>query len=89
MTCVKKISISLPSELYKELSRIVKESGGNKSAVIASILRHYLRKESSRKYSNKYPTALSKLSERGLIKLRSPKLSKTRTRSDWIIESEL
>lgn len=89
MTGVKKLSISLPYELYKELSRIVNESGGNRSAVIANILRHYFRKESSKKYLNKYPTALSKLSERGLVKLRSPKLSKIRIRSDWIIESEL
>ena len=85
MTGVKKISISLPDELYKELSRIVSESGSNRSSVIASILRHYFRKEISKKYSNKYPTALSKLSERVLVKLRSPKLSKIRIRSDWII----
>lgn len=88
MTGVKKISISLPKELCRELDRIASENRSSRSAVITSILKRYLGTTDVRR-SGEYPTALSKLRSYSLLKLRSPKLARVRVRSDWVIESEL
>jgi metal-responsive CopG/Arc/MetJ family transcriptional regulator len=42
MTSVKKISISLPKDLFRELEKLMNESGGGRSAVITGILGRYL-----------------------------------------------
>jgi len=89
MTSVKKISISLPEELCRELDRVASEGGSNRSAVIASILRRYLGVTDAEGKPGEYPTALSKLKSYGSLRLRSPKLVKVRVRSDWTIEPEL
>jgi len=89
MTGARKISISLPEELCRELDRVVSESGSNRSAVIAGILRRYLGVTDVERKTGEYPTALSKLKSCGSLRLRSPKLVRVRVRSDWTIEPEL
>jgi predicted DNA-binding protein len=86
---VKKISISLPEELFKELANLAKETGRTKSFIITEVLKAYFGKSNHYQESKIYPTALQKLKEQSIIRLRSPKLAKVRIKSDWTIESEV
>jgi len=86
---VKKISLSLPEDLLKELDELVKESGRTRSSIVAEVLKIYFGKSTSYQKPKIYPTALQKLKEQSVIRLRSPKLAKVRIRDDWIIEPEV
>jgi metal-responsive CopG/Arc/MetJ family transcriptional regulator len=86
---VKKISLSLPEELLHELDDLAKESGRTRSSIVTEMLKTYFSKPRSYREPKVYPTALQKLKEQSVIRLRSPKLAKVRIRDDWIIESEV
>jgi len=86
---VKKISLSLPNELFGELTQLSIEAGRTRSSIITDALRAYLGEFESPQEPKIYPTALQRLKERSFVRLRSPKLAKVRVRGDWIIESEI
>jgi metal-responsive CopG/Arc/MetJ family transcriptional regulator len=86
---VKKVSLSLPDRLFEELDGLAKESGRTRSSIVVEALKAYLGEPDSRLEAKTYPTALQKLREQGVIKLRSPRLAKARVESDWIVESEV
>jgi hypothetical protein len=88
-TRVKKISISLPDELFRELTLLSTETGRTRSSIITDALIAYLGEFDFPKEPKIYPTALWRLKERSFVRLRSPKLAKVRVRGDWLIESEI
>ncbi|MEM2927752.1 MAG: ribbon-helix-helix protein, CopG family [Nitrososphaerota archaeon] len=86
---VKKISISIPEELFKNLSRLSKSTNKSRSSIIVEALKAYISIPEEPIKPDIYPTALWKLRNQSFIKLRSPKLAMNRIKSDWIIESEV
>jgi len=86
---VKKISLSLPNELFGKLTQLSIEAGRTRSSVIADALRAYLGEFERPQEPKTYPTALQRLKERSFVRLRSPRLAKARVRGDWIVESEI
>ena len=86
---VRKVSLSLPEELFKELDGLAKEAGMTRSSIVTEVLNAYFGKSDGYRGPEAYPTALRKLREQGVIRLRSPKLAYARVRSDWIVEPEV
>jgi len=86
---VKKMSLSLPDELSKELTQLSIEAGRTRSSIISDALRAYLGDFERPQEPKIYPTALQRLKERSFLRLRSPRLAKVRVRGDWIVESEI
>jgi len=86
---VKKVSLSLPDRLFEELDGLAKESSRTRSSIVVEALKAYLSEPDIRREAKTYPTALQKLREQIVIKLRSPRLAKARIESDWIVKSEV
>jgi len=85
----KKISLSLPNDLFEKLMRLSTESGKTRSTIITSSLRAYIGESKLPQEPKIHPTALWKLKERSFIRMRSPKLTSARVGKDWVIESEV
>ena len=81
--------MSLPDRLFEELDDLAKESGRTRSSIVVEALKAYLGESDIHQEAKTYPTALQKLREQIVIKLRSPRLAKARIESDWIVESEV
>ena len=86
---VKKMSLSLPDELFKELTQLSIEAGRTRSSIVSDALRAYLGNFEPSKEPKIYPTALQRLRERSFVRSRSPRLAKVRVKGDWIVESEI
>jgi len=85
----KRMSLSLPDELFKQLTQLSIEAGRTRSSIISDALRAYLGDFERPQEPKIYPTALQRLKERSFLRLRSPRLAKVRVRGDWIVESEI
>jgi len=86
---VKKMSLSLPDELFTGLTQLSRDAGRTRSSIVADALKAYIGEFEHLEEPKKYPTALQRLRERSFIRLRSPRLAKARVRGDWIVESEI
>jgi hypothetical protein len=85
---MKRISLSIPDELFKALEKALKEEGVKRSHLVAKALSEYLSKRAMYipTTQKEYPTALWKLRLTAGIGLRSPKLAKERVKGGWVVE---
>ena len=81
----KKISISLPNQVFMALERVSREQGKPRSVFVAEAIRRQL--GIPEEEPRTHPTALWELKVRGKVSLRSPKLLGRRIDGDWVIES--
>lgn len=80
---VKKISISIPDDLFKVLEEAARREGISKSKLITEALKAYFRLEEP---SGEYPTVLWKLKASGALRLRSPRRVGRRVKGGWVVE---
>jgi len=86
---MRRVSFSLPDDLYSSLERVRRSEGAKRSQIIARALKEHLSRHEmmSMKGNEKgYPTVLWKLKQTGNIALRSPRLTERRMRGRWVIE---
>ena len=80
-----KISISIPEALLKKVDETCKSMNMARNEFITKVLEEKLGVEIENEV-HRYPTVLWKLSSRGYLKLRSPKLYGRSTKGKWVIE---
>ncbi|MBS7629943.1 hypothetical protein KEJ23_08340 [Candidatus Bathyarchaeota archaeon] len=85
---MKRLSLSIPDELFKALEKALREEGVKRSHLVAKALSEYLSKRAMYTPATQmeYPTALWKLKFTAGIGLRSPKLVKERVKGGWVVE---
>jgi len=81
---VRKVSISLPEDLFEVLDEVAKKEGISRSKVIARALRMYFGFEEES--PDEHPTVLWKLKASGALRLRSPRRVGRRIREVWLVE---
>jgi len=82
---VKKISVSIPEELFEVLNEVAREEGVPRSKIVAEALIRYLRWRAPVK-AREYPTVLWKLEVSGRVRLRSPRRAGRRLGCGWVVE---
>jgi len=85
---MKRLSLSIPDELFEALEKALKEEGVKRSHLVAKALSAYLSRRATYipATPREYPTALWELKLTAGIGLRSPKLAKERVRGGWVVE---
>jgi len=86
---MKRVSFSLPDDLYISLEGVRRSEGAKRSQIIARALKEHLsryEKMSMKGDEKRYPTVLWKLKQTGNMALRSPKLTERRIGERWVIE---
>jgi len=83
----RKVSVSLPEELLKNINELSKRLNVTRSELIAKILEERLGGWTANR-DHKYPTVLWKLSTSGCLKLRSPRFPGRLIKERWIVEEE-
>lgn len=84
---LRKVSVSLPDDVFEALDRFAREEGVSRSSVVAEALRRYLGCFAAWEAEvERYPTVLWKLRLRSGRKLRSPRRAVGRVRDEWVVE---
>lgn len=81
----RKVSISLPEELLKNVNELSKRLNLTRSELVSKILEEKLGVWTEEK-DHKYPTVLWKLSVAGCLKLRSPRFPGRMVKERWVVE---